>query len=100
MSPRPKKRRNCKCPHRLPGTQLFKPAGIPTRDLDKIQLMFDELEALRLCDGIGLSQAEAGENMGVSRGTVQRLVTSGRKKVVKAIVECQGLIIVEEDELA
>ena len=98
MSPRPKKRRNCKCPHRLPGTQLFKPVGIPTRDLDKVRLMFDELEALRLCDDLGLSQAEAGENMGVSRGTVQRLVTSGRKKVVKAIVECQALVIVEEDE--
>jgi len=99
MSPRPKKRRNCNCPHRLPGTQLFKPVGIPTRELDKIHLMLDELEALRLCDGLGLSQAEAGERMGVSRGTVQRLVASGRKKVVNAIVECQALVIVEEEDL-
>lgn len=97
MSPRPKKRRNCACPHRPPGTQLFKPAGIPTGKLTKVVLMLDELEALRLCDGLGLSQADAGEKMGVSRGTVQRLVKSGRKKLIEVIVENQALVIVAED---
>ena len=98
MSPRPKKERNCSCPHRRPGTEIIKPAGIPTHAIEKVMLPLDELEAMRLCDSEGLSQAKAGELMGVSRGTVQRLVTNGRKKVVEAIIHCQALVIEKEGE--
>jgi predicted DNA-binding protein (UPF0251 family) len=97
MSPRPKKHRNCHCPHLLPGTLVIKPAGLPTKSLDKVILDIDELEALRLCDGEGLSQAGAGAQMAVSRGTVQRLVTSGRKKLIDAILQGQALVIRTED---
>jgi predicted DNA-binding protein (UPF0251 family) len=99
MSPRPKKQRNCLCPHRPPGCEVFKPAGIPLKDLEQVQLGHDELEALRLCDGEGLTQKEAGERMGVSRGTVQRLVVSGRKKVTDALVVGRALVVrpAEED---
>jgi predicted DNA-binding protein (UPF0251 family) len=97
MSPRPKKPRNCNCPHHLPGSVIIKPAGIPTRDLEKVVLDIDELEALRLCDGEGLNQAEAGEQMAISRGTVQRLVTSGRKKIIGAILNSQALVIQIDD---
>jgi predicted DNA-binding protein (UPF0251 family) len=72
---------------------VFKPAGTPLMDLEQVPLQHDELEALRLCDGEGLTQEEAGERMGVSRGTVQRLVTAGRKKVIDAIVAGQALIL-------
>ena len=96
MSPRPKKPRHCDCPHRSAG-MIMKPAGIPTKDLDKITMEIDELEALRLCDGCGLSQAEAGKRMGISRGTVQRLVASGRKKMIRAIIESQALVIKDEE---
>jgi len=44
--------------------------------LQVVQLALDELEALRLCDLLGLDQETAGERMGVSRGTVQRLLSS------------------------
>jgi uncharacterized protein len=93
MTPRPRKPRNCECPHRPPGSQVFKPAGIPLKDLDRIELDQDELEALRLCDKEGLTQAEAGVLMAVSRGTVQRLVTSGRHKLITAVVGCHALLI-------
>lgn len=93
MSPRPKKPRNCACPHRPSGSSVFKPAGTPLKDLDLVPLHHDELEALHLCDSEGLTQEEAGERMGVSRGTVQRLVASGRKKVINAIVAGQALIV-------
>jgi len=92
MSPRPKKPRHCDCSHRPTGL-VMKPAGVPTKDLQKTILEFDEIEALRLCDGYGLSQAEAGEKMGISRGTVQRLVKSGRKKIVIAVIEGKALVI-------
>jgi predicted DNA-binding protein (UPF0251 family) len=90
----------CSCPHRLPGTLVIKPAGIPTKDLEKVVMGIDELEALRLCDSQGLSQEDAGMQMGVSRGTVQRLVTSGRKKVVDTILNGQALVIEIGDDHA
>ncbi len=62
-------------------------------DLEKVTLRLDELEALRLCDMEGHGQAAAGELMGVSRGTVQRLVSSGRGKMVRALVTSSALII-------
>jgi uncharacterized protein len=93
MSPRPKKARTCTCPHRPPGSLVFKPAGTPLKDLAKILLAHDEFDALHLCDGVGLTQEEAGQRLGVSRGTVQRLVASGRKKLIDAIVEGRALVI-------
>lgn len=97
MSPRPKKPRNCACPHRPPGSSVFKPAGTPLKDLELVRLYHDELEALHLCDGEGLTQEEAGERIGVSRGTVQRLVASGRKKVIDAIVAGRALVVEVEE---
>lgn len=98
MSPRPRKPRTCACPHRPPGSQVFKPAGIPLKDLALRELPQDELEALRLCDLEGLTQTAAGEQMGVSRGTVQRLVTSGRRRLVSALVDCHALIIIPAEQ--
>ena len=61
--------------------------------LEKMVLPHDEVEAVLLCDMEGLTQEEAGERMGISRGTVQRLVTSGRLKVASAIAGGKALII-------
>lgn len=58
-----------------------------------IQLAHDELEALHLCDGEGKTQEEAGSSMGISRGTVQRLLASARQKVARALVEQKALVI-------
>jgi uncharacterized protein len=46
----------------------------------------DEFEAMRLCDLESFDQETAGSKMGVSRGTVQRLVDTGRKKLIGAMV--------------
>ena len=67
-------------------------------DLHVVSLREDELEALRLCDLEGFNQKTAGEKMGVSRGTVQRLVKSGRRTVVKALAEGAALLIGEPAE--
>ena len=99
MSPRPKKPRISNCPHRQPGSTIIKPAGIPTNALKSIVLEMDELEAMRLCDIEGLSQADAGDRMSISRGTVQRLVTSGRRKVTDAIVNCHALVINDDTDI-
>jgi predicted DNA-binding protein (UPF0251 family) len=51
------------------------------------------LEALRLVDLEGLSQEQAGTKMGVSRGTIWRLVKSARKKVAQALTEGRPLTV-------
>ncbi len=93
MSPRKKKNRNCVCPLREKLGLVFKPAGTPLVEMEVVTLEQDELEALFLCDGEDLNQERAGEKMGVSRGTVQRLLTQGRKKVIGALVGQKALAI-------
>jgi len=90
--PRPKKKRCCK------GTfagKAFKPTQIPMDELTKTNLFDDEVEALRLCDVEGHTQEQAGRLMGVSRGTVQRILTSARKKTASAIVHGEALILTD-----
>lgn len=94
MSPRPKKTRNCLgnfCGN------AYKPTGTPLTELTKIHLHRDELEALRLCDGQGMTQEEAGLSMGVSRGTIQRIITNARRKTAVALTEGHALIFVDEE---
>jgi predicted DNA-binding protein (UPF0251 family) len=67
-------------------------------DLETVELRLDELEAMRLCDLDGLDQQAAGERMGISRGTVQRLLASGRGKVLRALVENAALVIQGADD--
>ena len=72
---------------------MFKPAGAPLRNLDRVPLGRDELEALVLCDRDGLTQQEAGDRMGISRGTVQRLLSAARYKVADALVGEKALLV-------
>lgn len=61
-------------------------------EIEKIILARDELEALRLCDLEDLTQEEAGGRMGVSRGTVQRILSSARKKVALALTSGRAIV--------
>ena len=93
--PRPKKHRNCE--GKMCG-KVFKPTCTPLRELPRINLHQDEVEALRLCDLQGLFQEQAGEKMGISRGTVHRLLTSAHRKVAEALTEGAALIMDDADE--
>jgi len=59
----------------------------------------DELEVLRLVDLEGLSQEEAGERMGVSRGTIWRLLNSARRKTTLALTDGRTIRISENTEI-
>jgi predicted DNA-binding protein (UPF0251 family) len=63
------------------------------KEMEIIALAHDELEALHLCDGEGKNQAQAGVCMGVSRGTVQRLLAHARRKVAQALVGQKALAV-------
>lgn len=75
---------------------FYKPCGIPMHNLKTETIPLDEFEAMRLCDLDGLDQTEAGTRMGVSRGTIQRLLTAGRKKLLEAILEEEAIQIQNE----
>jgi len=88
--PRPHK---CRQVQFQPGFRLFKPHGIPARQLSSVILTFDELEALRLKDLEGLPQSEIATQMGVSQSTVQRILVGARQKVTNALVRGKMLQI-------
>lgn len=62
-------------------------------ELEKILLLPEELEAIKLCDYDGLDQQQAGLCMGVSRGTVQRILASARKKTAEALSQGKALVV-------
>ncbi|HHY97519.1 MAG TPA: DUF134 domain-containing protein [Firmicutes bacterium] len=86
--PRPPKFRRVEF---LPEVTVFKPAGVPTRDLEEIILSVEELEAIRLKDLEGLEQEDCAERMQVSRPTFQRVLSLAREKVATALVEGKAL---------
>lgn len=60
-----------------------------------IHLEPDELEVLRLLDMEDLSQEEAGNRMGISRGTIWRVQKRARIKIIQALIEGRKLILTE-----
>jgi predicted DNA-binding protein (UPF0251 family) len=77
----------------VPRVTLFKPAGVPARDLERLELAVDELETIRLVDMEGLSHEQAAEAMGVSRQTIGRVLGRGRGKVAEALVDGKAILI-------
>ncbi len=90
---RPRKQCNCSCPERGSRQTVYKPANRSLSELECVCLFHDELESMHLCDGLGMTQEEAGVSMGVSRGTVQRLLAEGRRKIASAIVSKNAISI-------
>lgn len=81
--PRPRKHRRLL---HEPQPAIFKPVGVPLESLDRVTLLHEELEAMRLSDLEGQHQVDAAERMGISRSTFQRVVTEARRKVTQALV--------------
>lgn len=73
----------------------LKPYGMsyPVKKSEAVFLLYEEYEALRLCDYEGHNQCDASKLMGVSRPTLTRICMSARNKVSMAVVEGRQLII-------
>jgi predicted DNA-binding protein (UPF0251 family) len=67
----------------------------PETQGEAIHLELAELEAIRLTDLEDLNQEEAGKRMGVSRGTIWRLLQGGRRKIALALIEGRRIEIRE-----
>nr|WP_321410817.1 DUF134 domain-containing protein [uncultured Carboxylicivirga sp.] len=76
-----------------PTITYYKPAGIPLRDIEEIELTLDEYESIRLADFMGLYQEEAAKQMNISRQTFGRIITSAHKKIAEALIKGQAIAI-------
>ncbi len=76
-----------------PVTKGFRPIGTQGRAPAGVNLLFEEYEAVKLCDYDGLTQAQAAKVMGVSRPTITRIYGSARRKIAVAIVENRSIFI-------
>ena len=76
--PRPRK---CRLIRGHPVATLYKPQGIPARDLQGVELPLEGLEALRLADAEGMDQESAANQMGISKPTFNRVLAQARATV-------------------
>jgi uncharacterized protein len=74
-------------------TRGFKPIGRPACAVGTVTLGLDGLEAIRLADLEGLYQDAAAEQMGVSRQTFARILTSARSAVAECLVQGKALLV-------
>ncbi len=92
MSPRIKKFRKVL---NMPIIKGFKPYGLEANKQKKeaITLLFEEYEALRMCDYDMFNHSKAAAEMNISRPTYTRIYASAREKVAKAFVEGRQITI-------
>lgn len=88
--PRPKRNRKIGHPPSVAG---FKPMGIPLKDLEPVELLYEEYESIRLCDYEGYDQTDAAKLMDVSRPTFTRIYEKARRNIALALSEGKAIII-------
>lgn len=92
MSPNLKRPRKILSP---PPVKGFKPYGpdLDGKPAEPVMLLFEEYEALRLCDYDMLNHHHASQAMGVSRPTFTRIYASVRQKIARAFVEGRQITV-------
>jgi len=82
-----------------PGTDYFKPRGIPLAELEEAELTLEEFEAVRLADLAELYQEEAAGKMNISRQTFGNIIVSAHRKIADAIVNGKALKIMKNSNV-
>jgi len=76
-----------------PDVDYFKPRGVPLRELEEVELLPDEIEAIKLYFVGGLDQTQAAEKMGISQPTFARTIDSANKKTAEALIKGKAIKI-------
>lgn len=82
-----------------PQIRCFKPETENPDELEPIEITIDEFEAIRLRDYHDVQQKKSAEIMGVSQPTFHRILTSARKKISKALIEGNMIMIVGGEQI-
>jgi len=72
----------------------YRPYGRAGGSRSKVELLYEEYEAIKLADYDLMNHQEASEVMGVSRATFARIYESARRKIARALVESKEIITV------
>jgi len=91
---RPKKHRHIRFD---PLATYFKPIGIPMKQLGSIEVLPDELEALRLRYDLGCDQLKGAEEMKISQSTFQRILASANRKIAKALIGGMAIKLIKRN---
>jgi len=83
----------------LPSYTYFKPAGVPLKQMEEVQIGVEELEAIRLKDLEGLDQEDCAHKMGISRATFHRIINAAREKITRALVEGKAIRLDNGEDL-
>ena len=75
----------------------FKPAWIRRKELEKVELRADEIEALKLANLDGLTNLQAAEKMKISAPTFNRILKSAYKKITDALLNGKWIRIYKID---
>lgn len=79
-----------------PQIRCFKPERDDLENIDPIEILIDEFEAIRLRDYLDIQQKRSAEIMGVSQPTFHRILVSARKKIADALINGNTLVIIGE----
>ncbi len=89
---RPLKVRKLYMPH---PAVTFTPLNTDTTNKEKVTLLSEEYQALRLTDYEYLNHAQAAKIMGISRPTFTRIYEKARQKIATALTEIRILEVQE-----
>ncbi|HRU50442.1 MAG TPA: DUF134 domain-containing protein [Candidatus Absconditabacterales bacterium] len=73
--------------------EFFKPAGIPSIQLEEVELLHDEIEALRLKNIEKLDIIDGAKKMGISKSTFARIYNQALDKIADAIINVKSIKI-------
>lgn len=76
-----------------PTVNYYKPVGVPMSQLEVVTLTVGEYEALRLVDYQQIDQISASEKIGISQPTINRILSSARKKIAEALTKGMAIKI-------
>ncbi len=80
-----------------PEITCFRPEKENLDSLEPIEVTIDEFEAIRLRDYHDIHQKKSAEIMGISQPTFHRTLNSARKKISKALIEGNTIIVTGVD---
>jgi len=73
--------------------RFFKPAGIPMRNLEIVEVSKEELETIRLRYLEKKDQIDAAKSMGISQSQYQRDITNTLSRITDAMVNGKAVRI-------
>lgn len=93
---RPVKLRKLISPHK---EITFTPAGNDTSGKEKVTLLSEEYEVIKLVDYEKMHHMQASKIMGISRPTLTRIYERARNKIAESLVELKDLCLVEGNSI-